>query len=159
MNKLQQTTNLKQKKVLSHQTRQAISILQLNSLDLHKEIENIILENPFLEKEVDVEPSYNLEHSVASGNADIEEILNYHQDSDNLREYLIKQLDTSSFSEKEKKVAFLSAEKWPATRAPSGCYMLPLGSNAHVRPAQGVVAPLCPLATTLGAQQPPAKRF
>ena len=107
MNKLQQTTNLKQKKVLSHQTRQAISILQLNSLDLHKEIENIILENPFLEKEVEVEPSYNLEHSVASGNADIEEILNYHQDSDNLREYLIKQLDTSSFSEKEKKVALI----------------------------------------------------
>ena len=106
MNKLQQTTNLKQKKVLSHQTRQAISILQLNSLDLHKEIENIILENPFLEKEVDVEPNYNLEHSVASGNADIEEILNYHQDSDNLREYLIKQLDTSSFSEEEKKTTF-----------------------------------------------------
>ena len=25
---------------------------------------------------------------------------------------------------KENKVAFLSAEKWPATRAPSGCYML-----------------------------------
>ena len=51
MNKLKQSTQLKQKKVLSHQTRQAINILQLNSLDLHKEIENIILENPFLEQD------------------------------------------------------------------------------------------------------------
>ena len=60
---------------------------------------------------------------------------------------------------KRKKSCIFVGQKWPATRAPSGCYMLPLGSNAHVRPAQGVVAPLCPLATTLGAQQPPAKRF
>ena len=60
---------------------------------------------------------------------------------------------------KEKKSCIFVGQKWPATRAPSGCYMLPLGSNAHMRPAQGVVAPLCPLATTLGAQQPPAKRF
>ena len=107
MNKLKQSTQLKQKKVLSHQTRQAINILQLNSLDLHKEIENIILENPFLEKEIDMEPSYNLEHSVSSNNADIEDILSYHHDSDNLREYLYKQLDTSSFSEEEKKVALI----------------------------------------------------
>ena len=107
MNKLKQSIHLKQKKILSHQTRQAINILQLNSLDLHKEIENIILENPFLEKEIDMEPSYNLEHSVRSSNADIEDILSYQYDSDNLREYLNKQLDTSSFSEEEKKVALI----------------------------------------------------
>ena len=107
MNKLKQSTQLKQRKILSHQTRQAISILQLNSLDLHKEIENIILENPFLQKEIDMEPSYNLEHSIISNNTDIEDILNYHHDSDNLREYLNKQLDTSSFSEEEKKVALI----------------------------------------------------
>ena len=41
MNKLKQSAQLKQKKILSQQTRQAIGILQLNSLDLHKEIENI----------------------------------------------------------------------------------------------------------------------
>jgi DNA-directed RNA polymerase specialized sigma54-like protein len=91
MNKLKQSPQQKQKKILSHQTRQAISILQLNSLDLHKEIENIILENPFLEKEIEIEPSYNLEHSLTSNNTDIEDILNYHHDSDNLREYLNKQ--------------------------------------------------------------------
>ena len=107
MNKLQQSSQLKQKKVLSHQTRQAINILQLNSIDLHKEIDNIILENPFLEKEIDMEPTYNLEHSVTSNSADMENILNYHHESDNLREYLNKQLDTSSFSEEEKKVALI----------------------------------------------------
>tara|TARA_B100001093_G_scaffold411019_1_gene400439 strand:- start:2920 stop:4254 length:1335 start_codon:yes stop_codon:yes gene_type:complete len=107
MNKLQQSSQLKQKKVLSHQTRQAISILQLNSIDLHKEIDNIILENPFLEKEIDTETTYNLEHSVTSNGADMENILNYHHELDNLREYLNKQLDTSSFSEEEKKVALI----------------------------------------------------
>ena len=106
MNKLKQSTQLKQKKILSHQTRQAISILQLNSLDLHKEIENIILENPFLEKETDMETSYNLEHSVTSNNTDIEDILNYHHHSDNLQEHLSKQLDISSFSNEEKKSSF-----------------------------------------------------
>ena len=67
-------------------------------------IDDITNENPeiFLEKEIDMEPSYNLEHSVRSNNADIEDILSYHHDSDNLREYLNKQLDTSPFSEEEK---------------------------------------------------------
>ena len=51
MNKLKQSTKQNQRKVLSQQTRQAINILQFNSLDLHKEIEDIILENPFLEQE------------------------------------------------------------------------------------------------------------
>ncbi len=107
MSKLKQSTKQKQKKILSPLTRQAINILQLNSIDLYKEIENIILENPFLEKEVDIEPDYNIEHSIASSNTDIEDILNYHQDSDNLRDHLIKQLDTSSFSEEERKIALI----------------------------------------------------
>ncbi|GIR43050.1 MAG: hypothetical protein CM15mP53_09660 [Ectothiorhodospiraceae bacterium] len=50
MNKLKQTTTLTQKKVLSQQTRQAIRLLQLNSYDLEKEVDNLILENPLLEK-------------------------------------------------------------------------------------------------------------
>ncbi len=107
MNKLKQSTTQNQRKVLSQQTRQAINILQFNSLDLHKEIENIILENPFLEKEVGIESDYNLEHSVTSNNTDIEDILNYHHDYDNLREHLIKQIDTSSFSQQEKNIALI----------------------------------------------------
>jgi RNA polymerase sigma-54 factor len=107
VNKLKQSTKQNQRKVLSQQTRQAITILQFNSVDLHKEIENIILENPFLEKEIDMQPEYNLEHSITSNNTDIEDVLNYHCDSENLREHLIKQLDTSSFTEEEEKIALI----------------------------------------------------
>ena len=107
MNKLKQSTKQNQRKVLSQQTRQAINILQFNSLDLHKEIENIILENPFLEQEVDFQPEYNMEHSITSSNTDMEDILNYHYDSDNLREHLLKQLVTSKFSDQEKEIALI----------------------------------------------------
>ena len=107
MNKLKQSTKQNQRKVLSQQTRQAIKILQFNSLDLHAEIENIILENPFLEKEESMQSEYNLEHSTISGNTDMEDVLNYHYDSDNLREHLLKQLDTSPFSEQEKEIALI----------------------------------------------------
>ena len=41
MNKLKQTTTLSQRKVLSQQTRQAIRLLQLNSYDLEKEVDNL----------------------------------------------------------------------------------------------------------------------
>ncbi len=51
MNKLKQSTGTSLKKILSPQIRQAINILQMNAIDLHREIDNIILENPFLEKE------------------------------------------------------------------------------------------------------------
>ena len=107
MNKLKQSIKQTQRKVLSQQTRQAINILQLNSLDLYKEIENMILENPFLEQEVDFQPEYNLEHAITSSNTDIEDILNYHYDSDNLREHLLKQLVTSKFSDQEKEIALI----------------------------------------------------
>jgi RNA polymerase sigma-54 factor len=107
VNKLKQSTKQNQRKVLSQQTRQAINILQFNSLDLHKEIEDIILENPFLEQEVDFQPEYNLEHSITSSNTDVEDILNYHYDSDNLREHLLKQLAASRFSDQEKEIALI----------------------------------------------------
>ena len=103
MNKLKQSIKQTQRKVLSPQTRQAIDILQFNSLDLHREIENIILENPFLEQEVDFQPEYNLEHSITSSNTDIEDILNYHYDSDNLREHLSNNLKHLNFLTKKKR--------------------------------------------------------
>ena len=107
MSKLSQITKLGQKKVLSQQTRQAIKILQLNSLDLHKEIDNLILENPFLEKVDDIDLNYDLNPSMSTNNSNVEDILKYHQDSDSLREFLIKQLRTSALSDDEKKIAFL----------------------------------------------------
>tara|TARA_B100001113_G_scaffold188466_1_gene154366 strand:- start:13225 stop:14556 length:1332 start_codon:yes stop_codon:yes gene_type:complete len=107
MSKLSQITKLGQRKVLSQQTRLAIKILQLNSLDLHKEIDNLILENPFLEKIDEINLNYDLTLPANSNNSNVEDILKYHQDSDNLREFLTKQLRTSAFSDEEKKIASL----------------------------------------------------
>jgi DNA-directed RNA polymerase specialized sigma54-like protein len=102
VNKLKQSTGTSLKKILSPQTRQAINILQMNAIDLHREIDNIILENPFLEKEETYEIDYNTIKSNYTGETDINDILNYHLDSDNLREHLMKQLQASKFSDSEK---------------------------------------------------------
>ena len=107
MSKLTQITKLAQRKVLSQQTRQAIKILQLNSLDLHKEIDDLVLENPFLEKIEDIEINYSLTSYGSKNSSNIEDILKYHHDTDSLRESLTKQLQTSHFSDEEKKVALL----------------------------------------------------
>ena len=107
MNKLTQITKLGQRKVLSQQTRQAIKILQLNTLDLHKEIDDLVLENPFLEKIDDIDLNYDLTSSTSINNSNVEDILKYHQESDSLREFLSKQLRTSAFSDDEKKIAQL----------------------------------------------------
>ena len=107
MNKLKQSTSVAQKKILSPQIRQAINILQMNAIDLHTEIDNIILENPFLEKEEEYEIDYNIMKSYHSGDTDNNDILNYHLDSDNLREHLMKQLQASRFSESEKIIAII----------------------------------------------------
>ena len=66
----------------------------MNAIDLHREIDNIILENPFLEKEEEFELDYNIIKSNHSGDTDINDILNYHLESDNLREHLMKQLQS-----------------------------------------------------------------
>jgi len=107
VNKLKQSTSVAQKKILSPQIRQAINILQMNAIDLHTEIDNIILENPFLEKEEEYEIDYNIMKSYHSGDTDNSDILNYHLDSDNLREHLMKQLQASRFSESEKIIAII----------------------------------------------------
>ena len=79
----------------------------MNAIDLHTEIDNIILENPFLEKEEEYEIDYNIMKSYHSGDTDNNDILNYHLDSDNLREHLMKQLQASRFSESEKIIAII----------------------------------------------------
>ena len=107
MNKLKQSTSTALKKILSPQTRQAINILQMNALDLYKEIDDIILENPFLEKEDEYQIDYNITNSNHSGVTDINDVLNYHLDSDNLREHLLKQLHASRFSENDKTIAII----------------------------------------------------
>jgi RNA polymerase sigma-54 factor len=79
----------------------------MSALDLHKEIDDIILENPFLEKEDDYQIDYNIVKSNHTKDTDIDDILNYHLDSDNLREHLIKQLQASKLSESEKTIAVI----------------------------------------------------
>ena len=105
MNKLKQTTTLSQKKVLSQQTRQAIKLLQLNSYDLEKEIDDLILENPLLEKNEDIEANYDTGSQINHLSADSDEILKYHKKNDSLQEALSKQVEISSFSDDEKIIA------------------------------------------------------
>ena len=105
MNKLKQTTLLSQRKVLSQQTRQAIRLLQLNSYDLEKEVDNLILENPLLEKNEGVESNYDVGSTGNIFNADADDVLKYHKKSESLQEYLNRQVDTSSFSVNEKIIA------------------------------------------------------
>ncbi len=102
MNKLKQTTSLSQRKVLSQQTRQAIRLLQLNTFDLEKEIDNLILENPLLEKNEEIESYYDAGSNVSSFNSDPDEFLKYHKKNETLRESLMRQSEMVSFSEDEK---------------------------------------------------------
>ena len=90
------------KKVLSQQTRQAIKLLQLNNYDLEKEIDNLILENPLLEKNDEIESNYDYGVSGHATNNDPDDILKYHKRSDSLQESLNQQLELSSLSIDEK---------------------------------------------------------
>ena len=105
MNKLKQTTTLTQKKVLSQQTRQAIRLLQLNSYDLEKEVDNLILDNPLLEKNEEVESNYDVGSSVNTLNTDADDILKYHRKTESLQESLNRQLDMTSLTVNEKIIA------------------------------------------------------
>jgi RNA polymerase sigma-54 factor len=105
VNKLKQTTTLTQKKVLSQQTRQAIRLLQLNSYDLEKEVDNLILDNPLLEKNEEVESNYDVGSSVNTFNTDADDILKYHRKSESLQESLNRQLDMTSLTVNEKIIA------------------------------------------------------
>ncbi len=105
MNKLKQTTSLSQRKVLSQQTRQAIKLLQLNSFDLEKEIDNLILENPLLEKNEEIESNYDTGSTVTAFNSDPDDILKYHKKNETLQESLLRQSSMTSFSVSEKIIA------------------------------------------------------
>ena len=105
MTKLFQTVKLSQTKVLSQQTRQAIKLLQLSTYELDKEIDNLILENPILEKNDDVETNYDAGSTINSAFSDPEDILKYYKKNDSLKEFLNQQIEISSLSNDEKLVA------------------------------------------------------
>ena len=80
MNKLKQSTQLKQKKVLSHQTRQAINILQLNSIMLEARLYQELESNPALEI-IESEPNQD---SDTSNDTDEDSSIDYSdEDYDN----------------------------------------------------------------------------
>ena len=91
MSKLFQTVKISQTKVLSQQTRQAIKLLQLSTYELDKEIDELILENPILEKNDDIETDYDVGSISNSALSDPDDILKYYKK-------LKVQLSTLSFS-------------------------------------------------------------
>ena len=105
MSKLFQTVKISQTKVLSQQTRQAIKLLQLSTYELDKEIDELILENPILEKNDDVETNYDTGSTSNSALSDPEDILKYYKKNDSLKEFLNRQIEISSLSDDERLVA------------------------------------------------------
>ena len=105
MSKLFQTVKISQTKVLSQQIRQAIKLLQLNTYELDKEIDELILENPILEKNDDVETNYDVGSTSNSALSDSDDILKYYKKNDSLKEFLNRQIEISSLSEDERIVA------------------------------------------------------
>ena len=105
MSKLFQTVKISQTKVLSQQTRQAIKLLQLSTYELDKEIDELILENPLLEKNDDIETDYDIGSTSNSALSDPEDILKYYKKNDSLKEFLNRQIEISSLSDDERLIA------------------------------------------------------
>ena len=110
-------TNIKQKISLNNklamtlQIKLAIKLLQLNSFELQKEIDDKILANPFLESDVSSEVIYstgdNAYDSKKTNNAEsidgYEQLAQPHQ---TLREYLMWQISMSSINQSDELIAY-----------------------------------------------------
>ena len=105
MSKLFQTVKISQTKVLSQQTRQAIKLLQLSTYELDKEIDELILENPLLEKNDDIQTDYDIGSTSNSALSDPEDVLKYYKKNDSLKEFLNRQIIISSLSDGERLIA------------------------------------------------------
>ena len=110
-----QSLSLDNKLTMTLQIQLAIKLLQLNSLDLQKEIDEKILENPFLENENSSESTeVTSEIPIISSNYSesnhdgidydaYEQLSNSHQ---SLREYLMWQIGLSPISENDQFIAY-----------------------------------------------------
>ncbi len=110
-------TNIKQKISLNNklamtlQIQLAIKLLQLNSIELQKEIDDKILSNPFLESEVTSEILYSSKESVYESKKinspdaieGYDQLAEPHQ---TLREYLMWQIRMSSISKEDEEIAY-----------------------------------------------------
>ena len=99
---------------MTQQIQLAIKLLQLNSIDLQKEIEDKILENPFLENEnssaytevsseLPVISSNHVMHGDEIGQDAYEQLSASRQ---SLHEYLMWQINLSSMSEQDQFIAY-----------------------------------------------------
>ena len=110
-----QSLSLNNKLAMTLQVQLAIKLLQLNSLDLQKEIDEKILENPFLENENSSEltevtseipmmsSNYSQSNYDAIGYDAYEQLSSSHQ---SLREYLMWQIELSSINENDQFIAY-----------------------------------------------------
>ena len=110
-----QNLSLSNKLAMTLQVQLVIKLLQLNSLDLQKEIDEKILENPFLENENSSEltevtseiPTISSNYSESDSNAigydAYEQLSSSHQ---SLREYLMWQIELSSINENDQFIAY-----------------------------------------------------
>ena len=110
-----QNLSLNNKLKMTLQTQLAIKLLQLNSLDLQKEVDEKILENPFLENENSSEltevtseipmmsSNYSTSNYDDSGYDPYEQLSSSHQ---SLREYLMWQIGLSPINENDQFIAY-----------------------------------------------------
>jgi RNA polymerase sigma-54 factor len=112
--KSKQNLSINNKLAMTQQIQLAIKLLQLNSIDLQKEIEDKILENPFLENENSSEhvevsseaPLFSSNYSAPTseiGQDAYEQLPTSHQ---SLQEYLMWQINLSSMSQKDQFIAY-----------------------------------------------------
>jgi len=112
--KSKQSLSINNKLAMTQQIQLAIKLLQLNSIDLQKEIEDKILENPFLENENSSEhvevsseaPLFSSNYSASAneiGQDAYEQLPTSHQ---SLQEYLMWQINLSSMSQQDQFIAY-----------------------------------------------------
>ena len=112
--KTKQNLSINNKLAMTQQIQLAIKLLQLNSIDLQKEIEDRIIENPFLENEnssehtevsseVPVMSANYITGSDESGQEAYEQLPSSHQ---SLHEYLMWQINLSSMSQEDQFIAY-----------------------------------------------------
>jgi RNA polymerase sigma-54 factor len=112
--KSKQNLSINNKLAMTQQIQLAIKLLQLNSIDLQKEIEDKILENPFLENENSSEhvevsseaPLFSSNYSTPTsetGQDAYEQLPTSHQ---SLQEYLMWQINLSSMSPQDQFIAY-----------------------------------------------------
>ena len=109
-----QSLSINNKLVMTLQVQLAIKLLQLNSVDLQKEIDDKILSNPFLENENSSDstevtseiPVISTHQGSGNQRDDIDEYTNFTSAHETLRDYLLWQIRLSSLSDDDLFIAY-----------------------------------------------------